>query len=612
MTHRTKAAWILLIPALACGLPLQAWAQDWISELEPTYGFLVSDRATQGGVLYTVHSGPLAGLELPLSFTDSADYWGGYVCTLPGNSCAVTDVYSPETYALAPQPGRAGDLQTERVDVHNGTNIYDAATWQIAVVLGNVDHHYRTSPKQDAFALATAQNRLLSEGIAGASGVRAVSTRSAFLYNGHSFANPHNAYAYRMLSPVWLSPDPLMGSRYVSLIATSRLPADQPEYRPGKVTWSDWKPVTGENAWAFLLGPLQAAFLHYVRDEHRLYVPLHDLGVQNALQVLPAFAAMQSSIGAVYYAPAGTSPSQGSAAVNPHLVSVENNLSLYAGLRVLQRTLRAEAANEKDLSGADQSAVQTALKVIGAMIDGGEAARGTPTRGLLSFFRNSAWLDGAFVQGGLANDPRAASVWVPTLEPKAVDVNTWGIAALGTELLDQWFGFGTSYRAWQSVKGWGAYGVDSTLWGVGYSDQDGNGLRSDGSYQQGVLSAEWTAGAVNAVRSMIRRYEALAAGSGHSEETRAMLQSLLRDEHDMLEGVQSLRVDRYAHADFPAKPPDAVAPMTQTLRPYLYASRRYFIPFGWYANPIPSTCSTAWMLMVADHFDPLGYGGEPN
>jgi hypothetical protein len=612
VANRTTAAWLLLLPALACGLPHKAPAQEKTSGLEGTYAFLVSDRATHGGVLYTVSTGPLAGLELPLSFLDSADYWGAYVCTLPGNSCAVTDVYSPATYTLSPPPGHAGELQTERVNVHNGTNIYDAATWQIAVVLGDVNHHYRASSNHDAFALATAQNRLLNEGIAGVSGVRAVTTRSTFLYNGHPFANPHNAYAFRMLSPAWLSPDPFIGSRHASLITTSRLPADQPEYRPGRVTWSDWKPVTGENAWAFLLGPLQAAFLHYVRDEHRPYVPVHDLGVQSALQVLPAFAAMQSSIGSVYYAPAGASPNQGGVSINPHLVSVENNLSLYAGLRVLQRTLRAEAANEKDLSRADESAIQTALKIIGTMIDGGEAAHETPTRGLLSFFRTSAWLDGEFVQGGLADDPRAASVWVPTLEPKAIDVNTWGIAALGADLLDQWFGFGTSYRAWQSVKRWGAYGVGSTLWGVGYSDQDGNGVRPEGSYQQGVLSAEWTAGAVNAVRSMIRHYEPVAAGTEHSEEARTMLQSLLKDEREMLEGLQTLRVDRYLHTDFPGKPPHPVAPITQTLRPYLYASRRYFIPFGWYANPIPSTCSTAWVVMLTDHFDPFGYGGEPN
>ncbi|HKC16655.1 MAG TPA: hypothetical protein VKC11_08115 [Steroidobacteraceae bacterium] len=611
MADRTTMAWLMIPAAVACGLPLQASGQEGTPNLEATYAFLVSERDARGGVLHNVNTGSLAGLKLPFSFLDSADYWGAYVCALPGNFCAVTDVYSPQNYTLAPEAGHAGDLQTERVDVHNGTNIYDAATWQIAVVLGDVNHGYLSGSSHDAYALATAQTRLLSEGVSGASGVRAVTTRSTFLYNGQEIADPQSAYAFRMVSSVWLSPDPFMGSRYASLVATSRLPADQPDYQSGKVTWSDWKPVTGENAWAFLLGPLQAAYLHYLWDKRQLYVPVHDLGVQNALHVLPTFAAMQSSSGGVYYAPSGSSPNQGKGSINPHLVSVENNFSLYAGLRVLQQTLRMEAANEKDLSRSDQSAIQTALGIIDIMIGGGATARGSSTKGLLDFFRNSAWLDGEFIVGGLAEDPQAGTAWAPTREPKAVDVNTWGISALGADQLDQWFGFGASYRLWQSVKGWGAYGVGSTLWGVGYSDQDGNGLRPDGTFQQGVLSTEWTAGAINAVRNMIHHYQFVPPGTDHSAEARAMVQSLMRDEHDMLWGIEALRADRYLHTDFPGKPPDAVNVGAGTLQPYLYASRRYLIPFGWYANPIPSTCSTAWILMLADRFDPLRYGGSP-
>jgi hypothetical protein len=52
--------------------------------------------------------------------------------------------------------------------------------------------------------------------------------------------------------------------------------------------------------------------------------------------------------------------------------------------------------------------------------------------------------------------------------------------------------------------------------------------------------------------------------------------------------------------------------IVQASKPYLYASRRYRVPFGWYANPIPSTVSTAWIIMLADDFDPFGYGGAPN
>src|SRR5882757_10084372 len=131
-----RFVYLMLLPALACALPLRVLGQEGITDLEASYAFLVSGRDTRGGILQTVSTGSLAGLELPLSFRDSADYWGAYVCALPDNSCAATDVYDPRNYTLAPPPGHAGDLQTERVDVHNGTDIYDGATWQIAVVLG--------------------------------------------------------------------------------------------------------------------------------------------------------------------------------------------------------------------------------------------------------------------------------------------------------------------------------------------------------------------------------------------------------------------------------------------------------------------------------------------
>jgi hypothetical protein len=188
------------------------------------------------------------------------------------------------------------------------------------------------------------------------------------------------------------------------------------------------------------------------------------------------------------------------------------------------------------------------------------------------------------------------------LRPRAVDVNTWGVAALGADRIDKWFGFGAAFRIWSEVKSWGAYGVGHTLWGVGYSDQDGNGTNPDGPYKQGVLSAEWTAGAIVMVRNMIRHY----AGAAQYES------GLREDESAMLDAVQSLRFDRYSGTDFPGKPAGYRNLIAQAGKAYLYASRRYWVPFGWYANPIPSTVSTAWIIMLADEFDPFGYGGAPN
>ncbi|MFZ1984150.1 MAG: hypothetical protein WAU91_07035, partial [Desulfatitalea sp.] len=520
---------LLFFSSSACG------AEGAIESLKESYRFLVSDRAAQGGALYTASAGSLKGRALPLSFGDSAPYWGAYVCRQPGAVCAVTDIYNPADYTLGPQPGPAGDLQTERVNVHNGANIYDAAVWQIAVVLGQVANRLSVPSGQDAYDLAGNQNLLLKAGHCGnatapVSGAnRALTHKQMFLYNGTAITDPEQAYSFRMLGRDWLSDDPFMETPFAALISAASLPRQRPEYRPGKISWSDWKPITGENAWAFLLGPLQAAYLHYVRGRGGAFVPFEDLAVQQALAVLPTFAAMQSPIGAVYYAPAGTLSNQGTQPVHPHQVSVENNFSLYAGLNLLRAILRVELAGEITLSAGEKRTIQRALALIQTMIHGGTLDKHRTTAGLLDFFQHRAWRDGGFVQGGIANAPNASEAWMPAVEPRAVDANTWGVAALGTRQIDAWFGIGASYNTWQHTKRWGAYGVGTTLWGVGYSNQDGNGLNADGTYRQGILSAEWTAGAITMVRNMLRHYRAIAADGKGNPVARPFVESLEAD-----------------------------------------------------------------------------------
>ena len=585
-----------------------------VQDLGATYEFLVSDRSTKGGALYFPAAYRQQGIVLPFSFRDSERYWGEYVCAFPDRKCAVTDLYDPADYTLKPSKGDAGVLQTERVNVHNGTNIYDAAVWQIAVVLGSVVNGFTNFIDADAYHLAAQQNRVLADAEGRAAlvgtplGTRAITRGDLYRYNDHVVQNPTSAYSFRMAAPTWLADDPLIDSHYASLITSGQMPRDNPQYRLGRIVWPDWKPVTGENAWAYLLGPLHAAYIHYVVGQKQRCVPFEELAVRNALEMLPTFAAMQSPLGAVYYAPSHTSDEP----VSPHLVSVENNFSLYAGLQVLRATLQAEAANDTHLTEDDKGRIRRALELIQTMVDGGQLPDHRATAGLLSFFRNAAWNGSEFVQGGFANDPTLKRPWVPVLRPRAVDVNTWGVAALGANRIDEWFGFGAAYRIWSEVKSWGAYGVGHTLWGVGYSDQDGNGTNPDGTYKQGVLSAEWTAGAIVMVRDMIRHYGRKPRPSVDVAGAVRYDRALREDESAMLDAVQSLRFDRYQRINFPGKPADYQSLIVQASKPYLYASRRYRVPFGWYANPIPSTASTAWIVIVADDFDPFGYGGVAN
>jgi hypothetical protein len=585
-----------------------AAAGDDISELSGTYEYLVSLRATHGGALYRATAGALQGLVLPYSFTDSARYWGEHVCALPDVSCAVSDYYDPGDYAIKARAGEGALLQTERVDVHNGTNIYDAATWQIAVMLGAVRNHFSNFLDLDAWQLASCQDQVLglkehARGVP--TGSRATTQGSLYVYNGTRITQASSAYAFRMTAPAWLVPDPLQDSPYAHFITVGTLPGDNPLYRPGLLSWSDWKPVTGDNAWAFLVGPLQAAWLHHVLERGGKYVPSSEPAVQNALAGLGAFAAMQSAAGAVYYAPAGTLGNQGGGAASPYFVSIENNLSLFAGLNILRETLRREMSGES-LAAPAQGRLANALRLIDTMIAGGRLPDGRRTRGLKEFLRDHAWRDGEFVTSGFANEPGGEGDWRPTPEPRAVDVNTWGVAALGAKQIDAWFGFGAAYRLWERLKDWGAYGEGRTLWGVGYSDADGNGRTPAGDFRAGVLSAEWTAGAIVMVRNMMQHYRGTQFAS-----------SLAADESSMLEGMQRLRYDEYLRASLPGKPADyanlIVEPETPVRsEPYLYASRRHFIPFGWYGNPIPSTAASAWVILIADRFDPFGYAGRPN
>jgi len=50
----------------------------------------------------------------------------------------------------------------------------------------------------------------------------------------------------------------------------------------------------------------------------------------------------------------------------------------------------------------------------------------------------------------------------------------------------------------------------------------------------------------------------------------------------------------------------------QTLTAVKYANMRYYIPFGWWANSIPSTASTSWATMVDSNFNPFYLGGAYN
>ncbi|HXV18679.1 MAG TPA: GNAT family N-acetyltransferase, partial [Candidatus Omnitrophota bacterium] len=380
---------------------------------------------------------------LPLSYQVPADFWK----------------------EINSKPNDVQDVM-ERLLITNGLNTYDGSIWQIAAAITGqtkiADEHTR---------------RLLS----GKSGeLQSIRADKNFQY-GDTKRNlsDTSAYFFRTITDKYFMKDPLDGKDSLKGFPNNE-----------KLHHEDWLPVTGENAWAAILGPLQVAALKYGTQK----IPYNAQEVKLALSILPAVEAMQSPIGGVYYAPHGTFGH------DPGEISNENNFSLYAGLKALAQVLernKAVPAAAKEL--------ERVQKVIKGMDD---------------YFKNHIYdrENGYFIQGGVYKNGR--------FEPAgddlfAVDVQTWGLTVLGREKVDQWFGKGKAFEIWNKTKQAAGYLVDGKLAGVGYKKTND------------ILSGEWTFGAITMAKVLAAQYK------GIDDKAAA---SLLEDADAMRKGVEELKV----------------------------------------------------------------------
>lgn len=584
------------------------------SDITRVVAALTSDTST-GGLSYTGTSSNLKGVVLPLSFFQTTTYFGAYVCNESGNNCGVTDQYSDQNYSVSPlvvESSNGASLQAERIGVAHGTDIYDAATWEIALSLA-ASHNVKGA----SFKVAQGQNKLLYYGFDANdpqedplwNANRANS--SVFGYGSGTGLAPQEEYFYSMVPQSWLSIDPLANSIYSTYIMDKDFPQNNNAYISDVVSWLDWRPITGENAWAFLVGPLQSMYVQYSGK-----IPVSEFyghTIQNSIGALHSIGLLQSQIGAIYYAPSGTDANSGGI-VNPYQVSIENNASTLSGLLILKHVLDGFNAQNPGTVPDD------IINNLNSMIFGGTTTFNgvsNKTDGIMSFFKNYAFnkSTGLFYASGNANDPKSPlTPWVATSKSlSVVDVNTWTLSLLAP-LVDDW-GFLNdngktinSYQIWQNVKQMGGfYGPDNKLWGVGYSSADGNGYENESPAfnKNGIISGEWTAGAINLIYTL----KALYNNDDYKEI------SLEADEESMKNGLTSLSTDQYANNKnaFPEMPNqyEHLIPEYPNNRmlAFLYASKRYYIPFGWFANPLPSTCSTSWALMINYHFNPFVLGG---
>lgn len=310
--------------------------------------------------------------------------------------------------------------------------------------------------------------------------------------------------------------------------------------------WNDYKPILGENSWANLIGPLNV--LTILKNDPTAV----SIATQLLTDYLPALQQMFiPSINAIYYAPHNTYSTNFTADFE---ISTENQASTLAGLKAAlyfmqqQNVLPDQITLVKDLISSLQTYLQSAY--------------------------SSEW--GYFHQGGNYNGSTKTFTWVE--EPFfATDCQTWVMSVLGPELVDSWFGAGTAYQIWQNTKKIAGYNYNPTTnmaAGVGFTENPDQ-----------VFSGEWTFGAINMLRIFANEYQSYNSSEFLAEAT-YMRQTI--DNQLLQNGVviNNTQVDGIN-----------------------YANKRYYIPFGWWANPLLATASTGWAVLADSNYNPFILGG---
>ncbi|MBF0594594.1 MAG: hypothetical protein HQL22_06470, partial [Candidatus Omnitrophica bacterium] len=240
---------------------------------------------------------------------------------------------------------------------------------------------------------------------------------------------------------------------------------------------------------------------------------------------------------------------EGTADKDPNDISNENNFSAYAALRMLYQITK-DARYLDMMKGIEQYMSKYAWdKRMGKFLNSGRAEE-----------------NGILYQGGLYK----GKTFEPNTREFAVDVQTWGIVAFSPKKLDEMYEEGAAYRMWRATKLRSGFTQGGKLFGVGYTDG------------HDVFSGEWTAGAIAACLELALYYK-----NSHT----AWAEEALADAQSMVKGMESLRR------------------IDGNTKSYLYADKRYVIPFGWNANPVPSTASTGWAYFVQNGLNPFQLGG---
>jgi len=232
-------------------------------------------------------------------------------------------------------------------------------------------------------------------------------------------------------------------------------------------------------------------------------------------------------------------------------ISTENNISLLGGLKMLRHILSQKGIHLDKLADIN-NLITNIENYIKLSYDPG-----------LGYFR----------QGGSYDKTTGVFNWATGDIAFAVDCQTWAMSVVSPLLIDQWYGAGTSIKVWENTKKLGGYNCQPG----GYCE----GLGFTINTADHVFSGEWTLGGINMLRIFATEY------NNQAFQTEA---KYMRD---------AIEAQLIAHETIEGTPVTGV----------LYANKRYWIPFGWWANKLICTVSTAWTVLVDNDYNPFYLGG---
>lgn len=561
---------ILILSMIASLVSNYTFANSPTKTTEPPYpiytpakGMLAKDQIPMEALWLHANANRYGDVTLPKSF-DSNAYWQ-YLVNHNSDYQSFINLY--DTHNCVVPVDDKNKATIERAMQQQGLDIYDGAVWQIALAIAAKDN--------PAYLLdVEGFKNFLARGIQGPGSFQSYYAFNGYTYNGVSMPLAKNSYLLKFVSPSW-------ASNYDGV-------------NDCNMQWPEWSAVTGEEAWAVFIGPVQSIYLLNDGANNPKWSSDAQAGdyIQLGINALGAIQQMQAPNGGVYrnVAPPGQPQNFD--------ISLENNFSLYAGLTMFEQALKAQVATQsaklKTLNKtANSAAVSKLQQSIASDVD--YITRTNIIRqGLVKFFAG---------QGGISVFDRAGNYFYSSVNGTAVskdfavDVQTWGATVIATspkkdpqypdepdllQTMTDTYGADLMYNILESaISQSGYYDNTNKLLGVGYTAQK----KEDPFYE---LSGEWTLGAINAAIVLADHYK-------QDADKRA---TLIKQAGEMIVGVTN------EASNLQGSQTGGTSRLS-----YLYANKRAFIPFGWFSNKSPATASTGWSLMVNSCFNPLELGG---